>query len=255
MKVDELVKLAETNKEVKDALKVFAGAIEKRAAGEDTQFNETVPVQEEGGGEAPADAQTPVGPEGAMAAAPPQAAPLPPEQMGPPPEEGLNPSTEAATAAQTFLAPVFEAASQGDPNAQNVIAKAAGEIAKGVASAAVETMAMGGGMAPPAPAEGMPAEAMPPEAAMAPPPEEQMADQIVPEQAAPATAPAEAPVEGAPPAQGPNGEAVAPAKAAPPKKKDKEYTGEKKKEEESEKVSMDLETVGKIIKLVKDGAL
>ena len=160
MTEQDLVKIAASNPEVRDAIVKLAAALEKKADAA-TQFNETVPAQAgdpaAAGPAAPAVVPNapqgpvpgmPVGPEGAM-----------PEQGG------LNPSEEGAAAAQAFLSPVFDAAAAGDPNAQATIAKAAGEVAKGVATAAAEALSGGGGPEP-----------------IAPPvaPEEQIANQIVP---------------------------------------------------------------------------
>ena len=114
MKRDELIKLA------KQDPKIVASIMElvKQAAPEGsqvpTQFNETVPAS--GAPEAaPA-------PEAALAEAPVAEAPV---------AEASGPAEEGAKAAQTFLAPAFEAAAQGDPNAQKTLAVAAGEVAKG----------------------------------------------------------------------------------------------------------------------------
>jgi hypothetical protein len=83
-----------------------------------------------------------------------------PQEMGP--EGALDPSEEAAKAAQIFLGPIFEAASQGDPNAQQIIAQAAGQVAKAAAEASIGALMAGQGNQPPVS------------------PEEQVANQIVP---------------------------------------------------------------------------
>ena len=153
MTQEELIKMAESDPELRDALVVFTQALEKTAQ-EDTQFSETVPA-------------------GAPAQGVPQEQAMPPGQEQVPPGQeqmmaaeptGPNPSQEAAIAAQQFLAPVFDAAAQGDVNAQNTIARAAGEVARGVAEAAAGSISA------------------PMEQAMPVSPEEQVANQVVPPQ-------------------------------------------------------------------------
>lgn len=215
MTQSELEKIANANPEVKKALTIFTEHLEKKAD-EGTYFNETVPTQ---GSETvppaePGAAQTPVQPQ------PPQVPPvagMPPEAAAVPQEQGLNPSEEAAVAAQAFLAPVFAAAAQGDPSAQSVIAKAAGEVAKGVAAAAAESM--GGAQAPIMPAAPIPT------------PEEEVANRMVPPKKNDDQQKEEA-EEGK-------------TNGAPPKANN----------EGPEKISMDLNTVGMLLRMSKEGKL
>jgi len=215
MTKSELEKLASKNPDVLKALAVFAEGIEKKAD-EGTFFNESVPAQ---GSEGAPPADPGAGQVAAPQAPPPEAvappaAAIPQDPNAMPVEEsGLNPSEEGATAAQVFLAPVFAAAAQGDPNAQGVIAKAAGEVAKGVAAAAAE--AMGGAPTPVAPI------------AAPPTPEEEVANKIVP-----------------------------PKKSDDEQKEDVEEgtsngAPPKENNEGPEKISMDLDMVSKIIKMVR----
>ena len=174
MNAQELVKLASIDPEVRDAL----FALTKLAADDKTEFNEDPKKSEEAEAKTE-DSKTPEQPEQELAAAPVVAAPIAPGQpAGGPAEEG-------AKAAQAFLAPAFEAAAQGDVSAQNTIAKAAGEVARGVATAAAESMGTGES-APVDPNAAAPV-AVPvatPAAPMASP-EQATADQVVPQQAAP----------------------------------------------------------------------
>ena len=128
-------------------IKIAANLVKKAEA--NTSFNESVPAVSQPvnngvtsdaqvSGQA---AQVPAD-QSQMAAA--QAAPVATD-----PNAGMpDPGMEGAMAAQSFLAPIMEAAMNGDPNAQNIIANAAGMIAKGVALAAAESMG-GGEMVPP----------------------------------------------------------------------------------------------------------
>ena len=199
-----LMKLAEEDPKFKESLLL----ISKHAADE-TQFNENVPAT---GGEE----NGPMPQVGAGSPAPVAPGAVPPGGM--PPEAapaGGDPAAQGAAAAQAFLGPVFEAAQQGDPNAVNIIAKASGEVAKGVAAAATEGAAMAPG------------------AAMVPA-EEQVADQIIPPAApapvtAPAVDPAAAPIDpAAVPVAAP---AAAPAAAPVPAEGEKKPFPPKKKDE------------------------
>ena len=214
MTKEDLEKLASSNPEVRKALAVFADHLVK-TANEGTYFNESVPSQGETAAE-PAVGQVPAE-QAAAQPAPPmegQIPPVDPAMMQQ--EQGLNPSEEGAIAAQSFLAPVFQAAAQGDPNAQAVIAKAAGEVAKGVAAAAAE--AMGGAQAPIAPI------------AAPPTPEEEVANKIVPKENddKKKSDVEEGKTEGAPP---------------------------KENNEGPEKISMDLSIVAELIRMAKQGKL
>ena len=187
----ELLKIAKADPEVAEALLTLA----KHAEGgeEPTEFKESNPAadeskkEDEGGEETNGNKQppkeaVPVGP---------IAQPIPQEA---PPAAG-DPVSEGARAAQVFMQPAFEAAGQGDENAQKTLAVAAGEVARGVA----EASGAGQGEAPAeAPVEGQPVEGQPPVATPANP-EGAVADQFV---AQPAAAPV-APPAGQPP-MGPN---------------------------------------------------
>lgn len=170
MTVEQLLKKAGG----REAIIKLASALEKKA---NTQFNETVPaVAAPTQNETASNSQVSGAADPAMVAqgagVDPNAAPaVDPNAM--PVDQGIDPGMEGALAAQSFLAPIMEAAMNGDPNAQAIIAQAAGSIAKGVAEAAA-------GVSSAAP---MPA----PVAAAAPivsaaTPEDQVADAIVPEQ-------------------------------------------------------------------------
>ena len=160
MNKESLLKLAHDNPEVAKALLY----ITKTAAGA-TNFDESVPAVAGGQPQDPnAQQAAPAAPAGAPQA-PAGAAPMPADQQalqmagqGPAP---VDPSEEGAKAARSFLAPAFQAAATGDVNAQRTLAVAAGEIAKGVASAANEAASGAAAMPPPAT------------------PEEQVADQVV----------------------------------------------------------------------------
>lgn len=104
-----------------------------------------------------------------------------------------TPEAVGARAAQTFLGPIMDGAMQGDPSAQDIVAKAAGSVAGAVAEAYSKSMAG-------SPAVAGEVGAAAPE--LTPPvmtsPEEDMANQIVGEQQPPA--PPAAPGAPVPPA-------------------------------------------------------
>jgi len=214
--IDEkkLLKMASEDPKLKESLLLIA-----KYAADETQFNESVPAT--GPDQAPnGEPQAGDGTEPTQPVIDPMQ-----QQMAPQASPASDPASAGAAAAQAFLAPVFEAAAQGDPNAQMTLAKASGEIARGV----IETMKSGGEMV-----DG---------SAPVVTPEEQVADQILPAQASPApmtgepapapiapeaagqggaqvvAVPAEAQVVSGPPSAAP----AAPAeekKPFPPKKKD-----------------------------------
>lgn len=240
----EMYKLAQEDDKVKEALLLLSKYADDR-----TQFNEDIPAteQEEVPGGQP---QVGSGPQAIPAMAPGA------EGIPAGPEIPQNP---AAAAAQEFLAPVFEAAAQGDENAKDVIARAAGEVAKGVMNSQAAAPQMDPAMMDPNAQAMDPAMMDPnaqammdpnaqamagaaPAAVPAVPPEQAVADQIVP--AAAEAAPA-APVEGAAavPIDPATGQPVAEAPAAvpvatpekkpfPPKKKEDESEEDKKKGEQ-----------------------
>ena len=126
------------------------------AEGGKSQFNENTPNSAQAQGEQAVDAQ--------QAPVPQQEEQAPvPEEQAPAPEEGMSPGVQMA---REFLAPVMEAAQQGDENAKDVVARTAGEMA-----AAANRQAGGAEMAPPAS------------------PEEQVADGVVPPEGAQAQVP------------------------------------------------------------------
>ena len=149
MKVSELEKLASSNPEVRKALLVFTGALEKRAAQNATAFNEQVNP----GGVGPADSATgdtqatgvggKLSPDMLLGQRP-QPQPTQQQYAMVPNEQQMvqqappSPAEEGAAAAQQFMAPFFDAALQGDVNAMNAISEAAGKIAYGTALASHE---------------------------------------------------------------------------------------------------------------------
>lgn len=157
----------------REAIIKLASALEKKA---NTQFNETVPAVS-----SPTQNETTSNSQVSGAANPemvaqatgvdPNASPVE-DQNAMPMNQGIDPGMEGALAAQSFLAPIMEAAMNGDPNAQAIIAQAAGSIAKGVAEAAAGVSS--------APAE-TPVQSVS-QAVPVVAPEDQVADAIVPEQ-------------------------------------------------------------------------
>lgn len=244
MTVEELIKKAQSDPEVANALILFSEAVEKRAASNaNTQFNESVPVlqtpanQQASGTGISGTAQQSGMSQPVMVD---QAAPMggqPAIGSGgegvvaePIPEAPATPTDEAVYAAQTFLAPVFEAASQGDINAQNTIARAAGEIARGIAESA-----MSAGV--------VPAEQQIPDGVMPPPsPEAQVADQIVPDTK---TAP--------PPTKEESGKNS--KQSGEKKESDGTKTESADQKDTSKTASFDLRTVSELIKLARAGKI
>lgn len=157
------------------------GALLKEAAG--NTFNEDVPATQAppGGGDggtgypannAPAGVVPPGQPQGEEYAAVPQEGEMPPEEA--PAED--TPEAVGARAAQAFLGPIMDGAMQGDPNAQSIVAQAAGSVAGSVADSYAKSQSAGA-------AGGMPGQEMAPPAMTSP--EEDMANQIVQQPAAP----------------------------------------------------------------------
>lgn len=160
----------------REAIIKLASALEKKA---NTQFNETVPaVAAPTQNETASNSQVSGAADPTMvaqAAAVDPNAPVVDPAIDPnamPVDQGIDPGMEGALAAQSFLAPIMEAAMNGDPNAQAIIAQAAGSIAKGIAEAAAGVSSAP--MVAPAPAAAPVVSAATPE--------DQVADAIVPEQ-------------------------------------------------------------------------
>jgi hypothetical protein len=219
MNKEELLKLAKENKEVAEAI-VFL----TKSADDATQFNESIPAvggaaPQQGAAAQPQQAVPIQAPQGAAAVPADQQALQMAGQGAPAP---IDPVSEGAKAAQAFLAPAFQAAAQGDVNAQRTVALAAGEVARGVAQAANEAGA--GGAPAPVPAT----------------PEEQTADKVV---AAPVQAKAEAKPEGEKEEGTDEGE-------------DKDEKGKKKNPfEKKSELMFSADTVHGLIQLAKAGII
>jgi len=227
LNVIRMLKLANEDPEVRKSLLTLA----KIAADDNSEFDETVPGAEENDdknnekdkeGKKPQENPPPVPPV--------EAAPVAPAVA---PVEGGSPEEAGARAAQAFIGPeIMGAAISGDPGAQEVVSRTAGQIAGAVAESAARSIATGAAGAPttavPAvegpPVEGAASgvEAVPavPEAPVVSP-EQQVADQVIPNEVAqPAAVPTDvvpaapgAPAAAAPAAAAPA--AAAPAAAAP----------------------------------------
>jgi len=151
--VEDVVKLASVSKNFRSLL---AGTAKTAAEGP-TDFDETVPVNEEP--EKKEEKKPPEKKEEKPAAEP----IVPPQAEVPPPAPAASATPEAAgaNAARAFVGEdTMSAAASGDPNAQDMVARIAGQVAAGVAESAARKMA---------PAEGMPPEAMSPEKGAVPP--------------------------------------------------------------------------------------
>lgn len=243
MKIEDLIKKAQSDESIRNAMIAYAESIEKKAASNaNTQFNESVPVvqqannQQASGTGITGTAQQPNMSQPVMVDQAPPTGGQPPIGSGgdvavDPNAVQAEPSTptdEAVYAAQSFLAPVFEAAAQGDVNAQNTIARAAGEIARGIAESAMSAGAV--------PAEQQIPEGVMPQAT----PEEQVANQIVPD------------VTPTPPATK--------EESGKNTKQDGEKKGGTKTESADQKdtaktASFDIEVVSALIKLAKAGKI
>ena len=179
---------------------IFAELIKSAANG--AVFNESVPGSQ-GGAAGPNDGGTGYPSNTAPAGVvPPAGGDKPPEEeeyAAVPQEAGAQvapeqetPEAVGARAAQAFLGPIMEGAMQGDPNAQDIVAKAAGNVAGAVAAQYSKSMAG-------SPAVAGEAGAMPGAEPMAPPaittPEEDLANQIV-QAPAPVQAPGQTPAPG-----------------------------------------------------------
>ena len=153
MDINELLKIAANKPEARNAILKLAKGLEKKAAQSNsvTKFDESVPIlsqptQEKvsGSGISGTAQQSNQSVPSMVDQAPPASTVPPGQQIAaePMPQEqpGIDPAQEGAIAAQNFLAPIMEAAMNGDPSAQSIIAQAAGSIAKGIAEAANSAM-------------------------------------------------------------------------------------------------------------------
>lgn len=143
MNIEEALKIPGA----RDAIIKLAKAMEKRAGSNaTTQFNETVPVLSTPANEKisgtgltgtaqQANQSTPQ-----MVDQAPPASVIPQEQQVAAKPQQINPAEEGAIAAQAFLGPIYEAAMNGDVNAQSIIAMTAGHIAKNTMLAASESL-------------------------------------------------------------------------------------------------------------------
>lgn len=135
--------------EVRDAIIKLASLLKEAQSNAVTRFDETVPVLSQptqqkisGSGisgtaqtaqeSVPAMVDQAAPPQSGMAYAAPNGEEVAPEQMQTSP---MTPAQEGIMAAQEFLSPIMEAAMNGDPNAQLIIAQAAGSIARNIAEA------------------------------------------------------------------------------------------------------------------------
>ena len=187
------------------------GDLMKTAVNGAASFNENVPAtqtaQSPGTGYPSNSEPAGVVPPGAEGAAPQEE-----EEYAAVPEEGApveeapadTPEAVGARAAQAFLGPIMDGAMQGDPNAQEIVAKAAGSVAGAVSAQYNKSMAGSPAVA------GKGAGMVPPPPPVVTTPEEDMANQIVGDQqpAAPVP-PGGAPVP-------PNGAQVPPGAASAP---------------------------------------
>ena len=185
---DDLIKLAKSSPKARD----FVLHLAKVASGDSSsEFNESVPAmntEQLEADKASLPSQTPGKPN-----QPPVAEPaVPPMEQAPveaaPAPEG--PEAIGARAAQSFIGPeIMQAAVSGDPAAQDLISRTAGQVAGAVTEMLTRAGASQGNMAPaegPVPAEGgIPAEGggTPMAGGMAPAiatPEEDLANEIIP---------------------------------------------------------------------------
>lgn len=200
--VDDIVKLASVSSKFRSLL----AEATKTAAEGPTDFNETVPVNE-GGEEDKEKGNPPAKPpeKKEEVAAEPIAPPVPP----PVEAAGTTPEVAGANAARAFVGEdTMAAAATGDPSAQDMVARVAGQVAAGVAEAVARKTAqpeavppgveppIDGAVPPVPPTDGAPAGVNAVPAAPVASPEEAVANDI-----APAPAPAPAPTPAAPPQQ------------------------------------------------------
>ena len=234
MTLPELEKLAHKVPEVGRAIIKIARDLQKKAL-DAAGFNETVPaVVNSQNNTDPnsllAQAQPPAGAQSVVPEDPnAQMAAVPMEEQS----QGMNPADEAAYAAQQFMAPLFDAAMQGDPNAIQAIAIAAGNVARGVAEAANSAMMGGGEMVPPEGEEIPVDEAGNPMVPVSP--EEAAADNVVP-------APSE---KMPPPGETGTGEGNEAPTSEAEKKQEKKPFPPKKEEEKKASLKIELTAKGK----------
>ena len=217
---DDLIKIAASSPKGRE----FVLHLAKVAAGDSSsEFNETVPAmntEQLEADKASLPSQGPGNKQNPQQQPPPEEVPVEGEMpMEAAPDTSGSPEEIGARAAQSFIGvEIMQAAMSGDPAAQDLMARAAGQVAGAVAEAVARSAGMGGAQAGGMPSEdgvppggGMPIEGgvapgmapgMAPRMApgMAPAiatPEEELANEIVPPVAAPAAVPAVAPT-GAP---------------------------------------------------------
>lgn len=133
----------------RDAIIKLANAMIKKAGSNAiTQFNESVPIMSQpteekiSGSGISGTAQNANQSVPSMVDQAPPASIMPPngDPMAQPQMPQIDPNMEGAIAAQAFLGPIMDAAMQGDPNAQAIIAQTAGAIAKNTMQAAAEAL-------------------------------------------------------------------------------------------------------------------
>jgi hypothetical protein len=158
MNANQLLYLAMAKPEVGDALIKIASAMEKKAQQNPSAFDETVQSEPDTKTSATNDTgmQADTQPQERVDELTPEEiaaeeAAMAEDEQGEVVDDEIDP---AVVAAQQFLAPVFEAAANGDTGAQAVLARAAAEIATSVAKSRAE--------AAPAVEEELPPEEQPP---------------------------------------------------------------------------------------------
>ena len=246
IKLDDLLKLATHSEKAKKALISMAKIAD---GGQDSGFNETVPaMSEDQAAYQNGQKQQQPPPEAAQEAAPQdESAAVPMEE--PAPAEG--PEAIGARAAQNFIgAEVMSAAMQGDPNAADIIARTAGQVAAATTESAMKAVPAAGET----PTAGVPAlgaeeggavvqgaEAVPAAAAS---PEEDLANEIVP------------PVEGGA-AQGQMDQGKAPQTGVVPANNQGPVPAQEGETPNpgGEDQKVDLKTVAKMIQAAKAGKL
>ena len=127
----ELLKIAESDPEVRYALLTLA-----KQAGDNSNFDEKLPDQEQQDQEQQAPQQGVPGRDDVVAS------PIPQEEQGSQEQvQQESPEAIGARAAQEFIGPeIANAAMQGDSNAQDIISRTAGQVAGAVAESAAKIM-------------------------------------------------------------------------------------------------------------------
>jgi len=162
LEIEDIIKLAAVSSKFR---KLIDEAV-KTAADEPTDFDEKIPAEEE---ETKKEQKKPAEKKQEEEAVVAPNVPVPPVASAPPGNSGIvTPEVAGANAARAFVGEdTMAAAATGDPNAQDMVARIAGQVAAGVAEAAARSSA--GASAPPeamppgvVPPEGMPPEGVPP---------------------------------------------------------------------------------------------